>query len=312
MAEPETKAAQERVERALKEGIAGVKTPAQAAQVIDELEALPTVTEAAVAEASGESTPASQAAAIVETVNSASPEAKPAAVITEIAAQSAGAADADKPVLDGAVLAATGMTSDSPPPPQDVRRARRLLRRELFRRLRPLQALDATLFIELNHLPHPRVVDQFISRFSWVMTAGTGWLVILLAGLLIDRRRGWKAVVGVAPALWLATITVEYPMKAWFRRRRPFIDLLRAVVVGRKPASYSFPSGHSASAFAGAVLLARHYPRQAQVFYAIAGLVAFSRVYLGAHYPGDVFSGSVSGAVLARVYARLLFKHRRP
>lgn len=305
---PDTADALERAAAALEQGIAEVQTPAQAAQVIDQLEAAAgATTEAEVGVLVPPANPTAQAAAIEQAAAAAPAGQRTAAVIVEVAAQSAGAAPEGKPVLDEAVSAATGVSA-KPPPPEEVRRARRLLRRELFRRLRPLQAIDATLFIEINHLPHPRLFDAFISRFSWIMTGGTGWIFILLAGLLRDRRYGSKAMVGVLPALWLATCTVEYPLKKWFRRRRPFIDVLRAVVVGKKPGSYSFPSGHSAAAFAGAVLISRYYPQGSRGFFALAGLVAFSRIYLGAHYPGDVLSGSVTGAVLARVYARLLRK----
>ncbi len=94
-------------------------------------------------------------------------------------------------------------------------------------------------------------------------------------------------------------MTVEYPIKTFFRRRRPFIDVIQATVIGKKPGSWSFPSGHSAGAFAGASLISRYYPRQRPYLYLIAALVAVSRIYLGDHYPGDVLSGSLSGMVLA-------------
>jgi membrane-associated phospholipid phosphatase len=129
------------------------------------------------------------------------------------------------------------------------------LRHELFQRLGPLQAVDAFAFVQINQLPHTRLLDRFMTRLSWVMTAGTGWLLFLLLATLVDRQRGWKATRAVVPTLWLATVTVEHPIKKWFRRRRPFISLIEAIIVGRKPGSYSFPSGHSAAAFAGALLL---------------------------------------------------------
>ena len=50
----------------------------------------------------------------------------------------------------------------------------------------------------------------------------------------------------------------------------------------------------------------RHFPRLTPLLCAIAALVGFSRVYLGAHYPGDVLSGATSGVVFAAVYYRLI------
>jgi undecaprenyl-diphosphatase len=55
-------------------------------------------------------------------------------------------------------------------------------------------------------------------------------------------------------------------------------------------------------------LLTREYPGVARGFFGLASLVAFSRIYLGAHYPGDVLSGSFLGVVLARIYSQVLHK----
>jgi undecaprenyl-diphosphatase len=131
------------------------------------------------------------------------------------------------------------------------------------------------------------------------MNGGWGWVVGLMIAALIDPKRGRAALYNIVPPLWFATMTIEYPIKFYFRRRRPFIDIVQAISVGRKPGTFSFPSGHSAAAFAGAWLLRRHYPELAGLWYAIASLVGFSRMYVGAHYPGDVLSGALAGTVLA-------------
>jgi undecaprenyl-diphosphatase len=292
--------AQEKMRAALEHSVAEIKTPAQARRTLDSLE-----------KTAGDLREDDVAGAREEAgeVPGEIPVAAPAAdVIASAAAQSANAAPDEKSIVDESVTQAFGGGAESDGVASDTLRGRRHLRDELFKRLGPLQAVDTFVFLQINQLPHWKLSDRFLTRLSWVMTSGTGWLLFLALATLVDRQRGWRATRAVAPALWLATATVEHPIKKWFRRRRPFISLIEAIIVGRKPGSYSFPSGHSAAAFAGALLLAREYPASARGFFGLASLVAFSRIYLGVHYPGDVLSGSLVGMVLAKIYARLLHK----
>jgi undecaprenyl-diphosphatase len=188
----------------------------------------------------------------------------------------------------------------------DLLRPLDLLRTELLKHMRPLQSVDARVFLAINHLPHTTWSNQAMYSITSVMNGGWGWVLGLLAASMVDKKRGRRALRDVVPPLWFATMTVEYPVKSYFRRRRPFIDVVQAIAVGRKPGNYSFPSGHSASAFAGAWLLQRHYPGMAPLWYSIAGVVAFSRIYLGAHYPGDVLTGAVAGVAIAETARRVI------
>jgi len=285
--------AQEKMREALERSVAEIKTPDQARRTLDSLE-----------KTAGDLREDDVACARDEAGEVPVPQA--ADVIASVAAQSAHAAPGDKSIADESVTQAFGGSAESGGASSETRRGRRHLRYELFKRLGPLQAVDTFFFVHINQLPHGKLSDRLLTRLSWVMTSGNGWLLFLLLATVVDRQRGWKATRAVAPALWLATATVEHPIKKWFRRRRPFISLIEAIIVGRKPGSYSFPSGHSAAAFAGALLLAREYPASARGFFGLASLVALSRIYLGVHYPGDVLSGSLLGMVLARIYSRLL------
>jgi undecaprenyl-diphosphatase len=216
---------------------------------------------------------------------------------------------AEAPAVVAAAQEALGVAG-APTPPA-ARRGGDYLREVVLRRMGPLQALDARLFLAVNELPHPRWVDGFLYGLALLTTGGWIWAL----GVLVARRRHVRGSRGalrlVLPSVIGATWLVEHPIKEAFRRRRPFIDVVRALVVGKKPGSWSFPSGHTASAFAGAWVLSRLWPRRAPLFYALAATVGFGRVYLGAHYPGDVASGAVLGTALAEAIRRLMGDPRR-
>ena len=65
------------------------------------------------------------------------------------------------------------------------------------------------------------------------------------------------------------------------------------------PHSHSFPSGHTATSFAGATALSLLYPRGAPVFFVLAAAIAYSRLYIGVHFPLDVAGGIVIGVATA-------------
>ncbi len=305
--EAEATGARIEARKALQRSFAEVKNDRDAEAALDQLEQNDDVREEEIPDREPEARAGEQSAAIRTAVDSAARSDKPAAGLAETAVQVASASEGY--VLDDAIEEAA---RDEASP--RVERGRSLLREALLRRLKPFDAVDTWVFLAVNHLPHPRWVDRAFWHFSRVMTGGHAWLLVLALAMAKDRPSGWRIAARVLPALYLTTFLVEVPVKRYFRRKRPFISIIRAVVVGRKPGSYSFPSGHSAAAFAGATLLSRPFPRWRGVFFAVAGLVAFSRVYLGAHYPGDVVTGGLLGTMLARTFRavfRTLFRGSR-
>jgi undecaprenyl-diphosphatase len=167
-------------------------------------------------------------------------------------------------------------------------------------------ALDAALFLRLNALPLGVAGDRALLALSNLMHYGEGWALVAVLMVFVDARAGMRAAAQALVVLWLTMLTVNFPLKRLFRRRRPFIAYVEARVVGRRPRDFSLPSGHSAAAFGGALLFGMHFPAWAPLFYTLALLVGFSRVYLGVHYPSDVVVGGVLGLLLSEGYLRVL------
>lgn len=308
MNEREEKGAREqavkRTKAELLKGFDAVENPSDAAQTLDRIERKSAAKdERANDSQTAPTSPRSQADAVANAASVLKPD-RAASVLVEAAELSAASAPTAKGMIDQAVIEADSSRSDDLP--RGAKRGQKILRDETIRRMSAFDAADAVCFISINHLPHPRWVDAAMSGLSWAMTGGAGWFAVLLCEFALNPRRGREALLGVAPALLLATSSVECGIKPIFCRKRPFISIVQAIVVGRKPGSYSFPSGHSAAAFAGALLMSKHFPRHRNGFFALAITVAFSRIYLGDHYPGDVMSGSAAGALLANLYSRLL------
>jgi len=183
----------------------------------------------------------------------------------------------------------------------EVQRATQLLQDETLHRMNRLDALDVRLFLAINGLPHPPLVNTILHSLCFLATGGACFEAGAAGAMLRGVPGSLAALAQLVPATTLTTWLAEYPIKAYFRRRRPFIDVVRALVIGKRPGSWSFPSGHTAASFASARALSSVWPERAGLFYGLAIVVAFSRIYLGMHYPGDVLSGAALGTVLGEL-----------
>ncbi len=118
---------------------------------------------------------------------------------------------------------------------------------------------------------------------------------------------GRRAAAQGLASLGVTAAVVNLAVKPLARRRRPD-RLADDVPVPRHvpmPSSRSFPSGHSAAAFAFATGVGHVSPMAAAPLQVLAGLVAYSRVHTGVHYPGDVLAGSLIGTATAQFTTRI-------
>jgi undecaprenyl-diphosphatase len=113
-------------------------------------------------------------------------------------------------------------------------------------------------------------------------------------------------VIAIALADWSATA-----LKALVDRPRPPLRYAEPKALVAVPHDGSFPSGHAATSFAAATMLAFSFPRLAPLLYLLATAVAFSRVYVGVHYPLDVVGGALLGVLVATALRLLVTSRQR-
>ena len=111
--------------------------------------------------------------------------------------------------------------------------------------------------------------------------------------LALVRRNGW-ILFWTAACVYLAD-GIASLVKYAVRENRP--DLPKALVA--IPKSHSIPSGHTATAYAGATALSFLFPRAAPAFFVLAAAIGYSRMFVGVHYPLDVLGGAVIGVATA-------------
>ncbi len=165
-----------------------------------------------------------------------------------------------------------------------------------------LDSLDLTLFRLFNGSMCNSVFD-FLMPIITDLNKQRLVLVLVLVLLLWMLIRGSRHT-RIAAILLIVTIVISDQLsssviKYWFERPRPCHALQNVHLLVSCGSGFSFPSSHAVNNFAGALILAFFFPRSKWWFFGFAAIVAFSRVYIGVHYPSDVIGGAVIGLFCA-------------
>ena len=177
--------------------------------------------------------------------------------------------------------------------------------------------LDRRLFLFLNSLNHPNL-DGFMLAATdmkfWIPFYL--WFIYILFKKL--EQKAWIALICIALTVLIADQTTSHLLKPLIQRLRPSHDptLQGLVHLVTQPAGnfykgglFGFPSSHAANAFGVAVFLwliiGRSY-RWTIIGFAVASILAYTRIYLGVHYPLDILTGMMIG-IMSALFCRELY-----
>jgi undecaprenyl-diphosphatase len=173
--------------------------------------------------------------------------------------------------------------------------------------------VDQAVYAAIAVTPTP-ALDAGLTRLSRAANKSRLWMSAGAVMAVAGGRPGRRAAVQGLASVAVSSAVVNLGIKHVAGRRRPdregaFVPVDRHVPM---PDSRSFPSGHSASAFAFAAGVGNQLPLVAGPLHGLAAVVAYSRVHTGVHYPGDVVVGALLGTVIGQLTTRVLDRYASP
>ncbi len=135
--------------------------------------------------------------------------------------------------------------------------------------------------------------------------AGWFWIVLAIGLLIVKKTR--KTGVTACSSLLIGALITNVFLKNLVARTRPYEVISSLTLLVDPQHDFSFPSGHSCASFAAAMVLYKMLPRKYGIpAVVLAALIAFSRLYVGVHYPSDVAAGILIGIFSAWAAGKII------
>ena len=158
--------------------------------------------------------------------------------------------------------------------------------------------LDGGFLLFLQGSVRNQVLNSIMIFITSLGDRGMIWIAATI--LLLIPKKTRKVGIMSAVALLGSLIINNNIVKNIVQRPRPFVTFTDLQIIIPTPSEFSFPSGHTSSSFAAAAVFFRYLPKKLGIPSVIlAGLIGFSRLYVGVHYPTDVIAGAIMGILLS-------------
>lgn len=157
-----------------------------------------------------------------------------------------------------------------------------------------VQQTDVAMLLWIQEFLRWEIWTPFWKGITLLGNGGWFWIALGLFFLIPGKTR--KVGITVLLALVIGALITNVVLKNAVARMRPYDYTGQILLLIEKQLDYSFPSGHSCASFAAACVCVKKLPKKYGIpCMILAVLIAFSRLYVGVHYPTDVLGGIVIG-----------------